>query len=319
MFNKHPMPWKLWRPWTDELILLDSIIPNYIFIFKKWTSLCWLLSIGEKCRNNSAAMDNLTTGAHLIMNWVCKTRNGTSWPSSVASWNWVTRSWRGGRKSNGEKKISWSARGFCRINQSNLFHEPKSKAKVSQPGGAGLSGCRGVRSAQPAAARSWTSIPLRPGRERERERDSRSAHRAAVVGGGRNAAGGGGGADARGNRGRWSRRAPHARRASARPAEARGHLSPEWCRRAVFRREGSRRRGDLPPPCFVEERERGERGTAQSGPYDIDLTVSDGDTSCIETQFRALFWNEGFSWEIYRVYIAIYVLYNSCTVRYIQP
>lgn len=184
MFNKHPMPWKLWRPWTDELILLDSIIPNYIFIFKKWTSLCWLLSIGEKCRNNSAAMDNLTTGAHLIMNWVCKTRNGTSWPSSVASWNWVTRSWRGGRKSNGEKKISWSARGFCRINQSNLFHEPKSKAKVSQPGGAGLSGCRGVRSAQPAAARSWTSIPLRPGRERERERDSRSAHRAAVVGGG---------------------------------------------------------------------------------------------------------------------------------------
>lgn len=260
MFNKHPMPWKLWRPWTDELILLDSIIPNYIFIFKKWTSLCWLLSIGEKCRNNSAAMDNLTTGAHLIMNWVCKTRNGTSWPSSVASWNWVTRSWRGGRKSNGEKKISWSARGFCRINQSNLFHEPKSKAKVSQPGGAGLSGCRGVRSAQPAAARSWTSIPLRPGRERERERDSRSAHRAAVVGGGGEtllvvvaepmpAGIGGGGLD-----------------------ELPTHGEPRLAQR---KRGGTSRRSDAAAPCFVERglavggicrrrvssrRERGESG-----------------------------------------------------------
>lgn len=258
MFNKHPMPWKLWRPWTDELILLDSIIPNYIFIFKKWTSLCWLLSIGEKCRNNSAAMDNLTTDAHLIMNWVCKTRNGTSWPSSVASWNWVTRSWRGGRKSNGEKKISWSARGFCRINQSNLFHEPKSKAKVSQPGGAGLSGCRGVRSAQPAAARSWTSIPLRPGREREIP----DLLTAPPWLGGRNAAGGGGGADARGNRGRWSRRAPHARRASARPAEARGHLSPEWCRRRRVSSRGVSPEGGFAAAVFRRGEREGRAGNS---------------------------------------------------------
>jgi hypothetical protein len=189
---------------------------------------------------------------------------------------------------------------------------------VSQPGGAGLSGCRGVRSAQPAAARSWTSIPLRPGRERERERFPICSPRRrgwggetllVVVAEPMPAGIGGGGLDELPTHGE-PRLAQRKRGGTSRRSDAAA---------AVFRREGSRRRGDLPPPCFVEERERGERGTAQSGPYDIDLTVSDGDTSCIETPFRALFWNEGFSWEICRVYTAIYVLYNSCTVRYIQP